>query len=116
MLELCVNRYFPLNDAEKAEYEALKESERGREVREMEIGWLEQGIEKGIQQGIQQGVVLGRQEGRLELVRRQLEKRFGPLPDAARQKLESLTAEQIDDIGLAMLDASTLEELGLSHE
>jgi hypothetical protein len=108
MLELCVDRYFPLNDAEKAEYAALKQSERGREVREMEIGWLEQGIQEGLQQGVVRG--------RLELVRRQLEKRFGPLSAAARQKLESLTAEQLDDIGLAVLDATSLDELGFTHE
>ncbi len=39
------------------------------------------GIEKGLQQGLQQGRQEGRQEGKGVLLQKQLQRRFGPLPE-----------------------------------
>jgi predicted transposase YdaD len=48
-------------------------------------GWLAQGFEKGRQEGRQEGRVQALREALREL----LEDRFGPLPDAVRQRIES---------------------------
>jgi len=62
---------------------------------------------KGLQVGAQQG----RQEGKLDLLRHQIEKRFGPLPSWAEQRLAQLPIPEIETIGLRLLDAKSLEEL-----
>jgi predicted transposase YdaD len=76
---------------------------------------LQQGLEKGLQQGreqgLQQGRELGLQQGRLEILRRLLEKRFGPLPNAAATRLYALSETELDQLALRILDASTLDEL-----
>ena len=59
------------------------------------------GIEKGVQQGIQQG------ESRL--LRKQLERRFGALPQWASDKLNSAAEQDLNSWGEAVLTASNLE-------
>jgi hypothetical protein len=48
-----------------------------------------------------------------ELVRSRLESRFGPLPSAALAEIEAMTSDRLSELGCALLDASSLEELGL---
>lgn len=64
-------------------------------------------IKQGIQQGMQQGI----QQGELTILRRQMEKRFGPLPGWAEQRLAQLSTSELDDLSLRILDAHTLDEL-----
>jgi hypothetical protein len=59
------------------------------------------GIEKGVQQGLQQG------ESRL--LRKQLERRFGVLPQWASDKLNSAAEQDLESWGEAVLTASNLE-------
>jgi len=64
--------------------------------------------------GVQVGVEQGRQEGlqhELDLVRRLIEQRFGPLPSWAEQRLAQLPVPEIETIGLRLRDAKSLEEL-----
>jgi uncharacterized protein YfbU (UPF0304 family) len=56
---------------------------------------------------------MGLQKGRAALVR-QLEKRFGPLPEEARQRIESLDFETIVDLSASAATAPSLAALGLS--
>ncbi len=72
---------------------------------------LQQGLEKGLQQGRELGLQQGLQQGRLEILRRLLEKRFGPLPNAAATRLYALSETELDQLALRILDASTLDEL-----
>lgn len=53
----------------------------------------------------------GRHEGELAVLRRQLEKRFGPVPAWAGQKLAALSAGELEDLSERLLDARNLEEL-----
>jgi hypothetical protein len=53
----------------------------------------------------------GLQQGELKLLRGQIEKRFGPLPSAAEERLSKLTSAQLEDLGVRLLDAKTLDEL-----
>lgn len=53
----------------------------------------------------------GRVEGRIETLRRQLTKRFGPLPSELDSRLDQATAEQVDLWTDRILDARSLSEL-----
>jgi hypothetical protein len=53
----------------------------------------------------------GLQEGELAILRRQIEKRFGPLPGWASQKLAALPASELEDLSERVLDAKSIDEL-----
>ena len=62
---------------------------------------MKRGHELGLQQGLQQGNTL--------LLRRQLRKRFGELPDWAEARLREGTPAQLEQWAEQVLDAETLE-------
>ena len=64
-----------------------------------------------LRRGLQQGRAEGRVEGEQTVVVRQIEKRFGAVPPAARQRLEAMSAPELEEIALRLLDAGSLEEL-----
>ena len=68
---------------------------------------MDQGIERGIEQGVEQGI----QRGNREVIRRQLERRFGPLPEWATQKLAAADPAKLEDWALQLLDATSLESI-----
>ena len=57
----------------------------------------------------------GRREGRLqgkeELLTLQLQRRFSTLPAETTQRLDKLTSEQFDELGLELWNFKTLAEL-----
>jgi hypothetical protein len=59
----------------------------------------------------QKGRREGRQEGELTVLRRQIEKRFGPLPGWAGDKLAALRGPELEDLSERVLDAQSVEEL-----
>lgn len=59
------------------------------------------------------GVAMGREETLRETARLLLERRFGPLNAAVIQRLETWPAEHLQELLLAILDAPSLEALGL---
>ena len=77
--------------------------------------WEKQGLERGIEQGLQQGLERGRQEGICQgeaaLLRRQLQRRFGPLPEWAQTRLSQADVTQLEIWGDRILDARTLEDV-----
>ncbi len=64
-----------------------------------------------IRRGIQIGKAQGFQDGELNLVRRQIEKRFGAIPVWAQEKLTGFTAPELEAVGLRLLDTKSLEDL-----
>lgn len=50
-------------------------------------------------------------QGQQEIIRRQLEKRFGALPDWAESRLSSLSGSELDDLAVRLLDTPRLEDL-----
>jgi hypothetical protein len=60
---------------------------------------------------IEEGRVEGRVEGERTLIRRQIEKRFGALPHWAEKRLLGLSSGELEELGLRLLDARSLEEL-----
>ncbi len=52
-------------------------------------------------------------EGQRRMLELQLEKQFGPLSDAARHRLAVWPAEKLLDLGIALLTATSIRDLGL---
>jgi hypothetical protein len=100
----CVQAYLPLEGPQLEEFERLLVTERYAGVLPMATTWFEQGVEKGLVQG------------QRRLLRRQLEKRFGALSPTVLARIESWPAERLEEAGLLLLDARSLEELGLGED
>jgi hypothetical protein len=62
---------------------------------------------------IMENKVLGRERrvGELTLLRRQLDKKFGPVPAWVEERLSKATVPEIEDLALRLLDAATLDDL-----
>lgn len=99
LLTECFNNYIELSASEQTEFDRLQKEQfpEGREV----VNTIKE-----------QGRLLGKRE----LLNEQLEQRFGPLPPEVRLKIEAVSAERLKEIGLALLTAQSLKELGLSDE
>jgi predicted transposase YdaD len=65
------------------------------------------GFERGIQTGRQEG----RQEGELALILRQLTRRFDRLPESLQAQIEALSLSQLESLGDALLDFTSLADL-----
>ena len=52
-----------------------------------------------------------KQEGELSLILRQLTRRVGELPQQSRQRVENLSLEQLENLGEALLDFSSMADL-----
>jgi hypothetical protein len=63
------------------------------------------------QKARQKGLQEGRQAGELTVLRRLIEKRFGALPGWARERLASMPAAELEDLGERLLDAVSMDEL-----
>lgn len=59
----------------------------------------------------QRGLQEGRQEGQIGLLRRLIESKFGALPSWAEQRLAQSSSETLEEIGLRVFQAATLEDL-----
>ncbi|HPD36667.1 MAG TPA: DUF4351 domain-containing protein, partial [Thermotogota bacterium] len=70
--------------------------------------WLKQeGMEKGLVKGRKEG----REEGREELLWKQITKKFPQIPSRYFEKLKALTIDQLDTLGLDLIDMRSEEEL-----
>jgi hypothetical protein len=63
------------------------------------------------QLGLQQGIAQGRHQGEANLLRRQLLRRFGPLPSWVDQRLEQASEAELGVWGERVLDAERLEDI-----
>ncbi len=64
-------------------------------------------IDKYINQGLQQGLQLGE----AKILVRQMEARFGALPQWAKQKIEHADTTAIEDWSIRLLSANSLKEV-----
>ena len=55
----------------------------------------------------------GLEQAERRLLRKLIERRFGPLTAAVQKRLEDWPAERLEELGLKILDARSLQELGL---
>jgi len=61
--------------------------------------------------GLEEGHQEGRQEGEMAILRRLIEKRFGKVPGWVGEKLRALSAAELEELSVRLLDARSLEEL-----
>lgn len=86
---------------------------------EVSNSWEQKFVDKGLKKGLEQGLELGRQEGReegrregaLELLERQLVRRFGPLTKTARSKLAKANLAQLAEWSDALPEATSLKDV-----
>lgn len=70
-----------------------------------------QGLEEGRQEGIQMGEQRGIQMGQINLIKRQLERRFGELNPVIAHSLSQLSSDDLASLAEAIFDFSTLADL-----
>jgi len=90
-----------LNSQVWQELETIEESKKVQYITSVE--------RIGIAKGIAKGRIEGRVEGVSRLLRRQLERRFGVLPEWASDQLTRASEQQLEVWGEALLTAPTLE-------
>jgi len=80
---------------------------------------IQRGMQQGLEQGLEQGRVEGKLEGKTEkaatILERLLAKRFGPLDEETRKRLDSATLEQLDFWADRILDAATIDAVFEGH-
>lgn len=62
-------------------------------------------------EGRQEGMREGWKDGEAALLTRQLQKRFGELPDAVRMRLRGARPDQLEHWGERLLEVESLDEL-----
>jgi len=72
---------------------------------------FKRGLEEGVQQGVQQGLQQGVHQEALTMARRLIEERFGPVPQWAEELLAARSAAELEELGVRVLKAKTIEEL-----
>ncbi len=76
---------------------------------------LKQGRKQGREEGVKEGREEGRQEGvkdgELNLLTRQLEKRFGPLPPWAKRSLAAKSGSELEELSVTIDEATSLKNL-----
>jgi hypothetical protein len=80
--------------------EAPLRTERYQRIQAMAVTTFEKGVQAGLQ-------------GWRTALRKMLEARFGPLGPSAQQRLDSLSPEGLEALAVALLNAQSLQELGL---
>ncbi|GAB4385258.1 MAG: hypothetical protein Kow00121_49960 [Elainellaceae cyanobacterium] len=97
-----VDTYLKLNQEEEQVFQAeigrLRTTER-EEIMEIVTSWMQQGIEQGIEQGER------------SLILRQLTRRLGELPDSLKAQINTLSVPQLEALGEALLDFTSLAEV-----
>ncbi len=79
---------------------------------EHRLAELESQVRHEVTQKIrQEGIQVGRQEGEGRLLKKQLQRRFGLLPDGIDDRIEQATTEQIETWAMLMLEATSLKEV-----
>jgi len=61
--------------------------------------------------GLQEGELIGELKGERKVLRRLIEKRFGPIPGWAEERLASRSAPELEELSLRVLDAQSIEDL-----
>jgi flagellar biosynthesis/type III secretory pathway protein FliH len=101
-----INIYAGLDDNELEQYRRRYPEEAERMTTFAER-FREQGMKKGMQQGMRQGM----QQGEARVLVRLLQSKFGELPEARRQQIESADAQTLLEWSERALTARTLEEV-----
>lgn len=108
LLVNLIESYLPLSSAEEVEFNMVIEETGSEEVREMMTVYEERGIEKGLSQGLSQG--------KQEMLLHQMRLKFGNVPEAVVQKIESIEdPELLDELSGRLLFVNALDEMDLEN-
>ncbi|HEV7504611.1 MAG TPA: DUF4351 domain-containing protein [Thermoanaerobaculia bacterium] len=103
----CVENYLQLEPREVVEFNALRSRRENSEVQAMAMTWSETLVAKGQVEGRTQGAHL--------LLLHLLGKRFGPLPEEVRQRVETITSlNRLTKLAERVHSAHSLKEMGLA--
>ena len=72
---------------------------------------FKRGLEEGELKGKLEGKLEGRLEGELHILRRQIEKRFGPIPEWVHERLAARSAAELEELSVRILNVATIEDL-----
>ncbi len=101
-----IDTYLSLNEEEEKHFqEELTElkPKQQEDVMEIVTSWMEKGLEQGIHQGMHQG--------QATMVIGQLTHKLGGVNDEQKALIESLSVDQLDALGKALLDFNVVEDL-----
>ena len=81
--------------------------------------WVKEDLPKRFHLGFQLGFLLGFQQGfkqgKRDLLIQQLMAKFGELPQSVTEQIQGMTTnEELDQLGIRLLTANSLEEMGLN--
>jgi predicted transposase YdaD len=118
LLQTLIETYFELAEDERPKFESLLSRERYREVKKMQLTWVdkmkEEGRKEGLQKGRQEGQREGHLEGKREALLQLLTSKFGPLPEKTASRVRAIESlEQVDRNLDRVLVASSLADMGL---
>lgn len=115
LLGECVQAYLPLDEEQRKAFEQMLRGEPYQGAKQMVQTWFEEVAAKAEQTGLEKGEATGRVLERREFLKGLLEAKFGPLPPGASQRLKEWPAERLREVGVALLKAQSLDELGLGE-
>jgi predicted transposase YdaD len=123
LLSGFIDTYLRLNAEETLRFRraadtVLAKDEKAK-IMEITTSWKEEGLQEGLlkgrqegrQEGRQKGLQEGRQEGELHLVLRLLRRRLASLPAPVEKQVCALPLSDLEQLGEALLDFSTLSDL-----
>jgi hypothetical protein len=105
----CVDTYLPTDEEQRREFDARLLSEPDPGVRSMTMTLFERLRKEGVEKGREEGL----KEAQRETLLLQLEARFGPLAAEIRQQVESLPADRLKELLVAIVKAQSLADMGL---
>lgn len=68
-------------------------------------------FKRGIETGKQNGIAIGRKQQAIKILSDLITKRFGPVPDTAKTRLEKLSVPELEILIDRLFGISSLEEL-----
>src|SRR5262249_25771881 len=107
LLSECVLAYSPMDAAQKEDFNKILDQESHKEIRAMHKTWYEEDIEQSEKEG--------ERKGRIAILTEMLEAKFGTVPEAVRDHLQKADLPELHRIGVALLRANALTELGLGE-
>ena len=117
-----IETYLDLTKQDQQRYNRELAHQPNEEVKAMQLTWEQKhyfrGREEGLSEGREEGIAEGREEGRIvgskETLIRQIEHRLGPLSKGWRRRIDAIVdRETLEDLATRLLDASSLDDLGL---
>jgi predicted transposase/invertase (TIGR01784 family) len=102
-----LRKAFTIANEANLDPDELEDLERREIFIQDQRGAITKATRIGIEQGLRQGI----EQGKLELIVRQLERRVGPLSPEIQTRIAQLSAQQLENLGEALLDFASVSDL-----